>query len=118
MARAACGLASDQWFVSLSRFTSAQIWAGKATRRRNAEAADLVVRPEKIRFAGDTLHLDNKLAGCVTEIVYAGDATRYRVRVADDLILTVKRQNRAGLEEYEVGDRVTIGWRAEDGSTV
>ena len=91
---------------------------GNGDLGQRGKATDLIVRPEKIRFTVDTPQLDNVLAGCVTEVVYAGDATKYRVRVADDLVLTVKRQNRAGQEVYTVGDQVTIGWRAEDGSTV
>ena len=62
--------------------------------------------------------LDNVLAGSVVEIVYAGDATKYRVRVAGDLALTVKRQNRAGQSPFQPGDTVEIGWRAADGSVV
>ncbi len=80
-------------------------------------ARELVVRPEKIRFADDA-QLDNVLNGTVTEVVYTGDATKYRVRVTDEVILTVKRQNRAGQADYAVDDAVTIGWRAEDGSIV
>ncbi len=78
----------------------------------------LVVRPEKVSFAVDELALDNVLAGSITQVVYVGDATKYRVQVADDLILTLKRQNRAGRRPYSLGDSVDIGWRAEDGSTV
>ena len=58
------------------------------------------------------------LTGAVVEIVYAGDATKYRVRVADDLALTVKRQNRADQSPFAAGDTVEIGWRAADGSVV
>jgi spermidine/putrescine ABC transporter ATP-binding subunit len=85
---------------------------------RDGEITELVVRPEKLRFAEEEPDLDNVLAGCITEVVYAGDATKYRVRVADDLLLTVKRQNRAGQEQYAAGDRVAVGWRAADGSVV
>jgi putative spermidine/putrescine transport system ATP-binding protein len=80
--------------------------------------SELVVRPEKLRFRADDPALDNVLSGPITEVVYAGDATKYRVRVADDLVLTVKRQNRAGQADYQAGDPVEIGWRADDGSTV
>ena len=79
---------------------------------------ELVVRPEKIRFVSDDPHLDNVLSGTVTEVVYAGDATKFRVRVTDDIVLTAKRQNRAGQADYVAGDTVKIGWRAADGSTV
>jgi spermidine/putrescine ABC transporter ATP-binding subunit len=86
--------------------------------RATGAATGLVVRPEKIRFAADEPGLDNVLTGAVVEIVYAGDATKYRVRVADELALTVKRQNRAGQSPFAAGDTVEIGWRAADGSVV
>ena len=38
--------------------------------------------------------------------------------VAGDLALSVKRQNRAGQPQVQVGDTVALGWRAEDGSLV
>jgi spermidine/putrescine ABC transporter ATP-binding subunit len=81
-------------------------------------AMELIVRPEKLRFVSDDPHLDNVLTGTITEVVYAGDATKYRVRVTDDMVLTAKRQNRAGQAGYVAGDTVEIGWRAADGSTV
>jgi spermidine/putrescine ABC transporter ATP-binding subunit len=81
-------------------------------------ATELVVRPEKIRFVSDEAHLDNVLAGTVIDVVYAGDATKYRIRVAGEILLVLKRQNRTGQTHYVAGDGVEIGWRAEDGSTV
>jgi ABC-type Fe3+/spermidine/putrescine transport system ATPase subunit len=91
-------------------------WNGAASDGQ--QPVELVVRPEKIRFAADDPHLDNVRSGFVTEVVYAGDATKYRVRIGNDLVLTVKRQNRAGQAAYQPGDSVEIGWRAEDGSIV
>ncbi len=81
-------------------------------------ATGLVVRPEKIRFVADDLALDNVVRGHIEEIIYVGDATKYRVQVTDDIALTVKRQNRAGQASYASGDSVEIGWHTEDGSLV
>jgi putative spermidine/putrescine transport system ATP-binding protein len=83
-----------------------------------ATPTGLIVRPEKIRFASDEPNLDNVLMGSVVEVVYAGDATKYRVLVPGDLALIVKRQNRAGQPQFQIGDTVELGWRAEDGSLV
>jgi ABC-type Fe3+/spermidine/putrescine transport system ATPase subunit len=87
-------------------------------RCAGAETTGLVVRPEKIRFTADEAGLDNVLIGSVVEVVYAGDATKYRVQVAGGLTLTVKRQNRAGQPPFDLGDGVEIGWRTADGSVV
>jgi putative spermidine/putrescine transport system ATP-binding protein len=87
-------------------------------RAAAAPATGLIVRPEKIRFTSDEPNLDNVLTGSVAEVVYAGDATKYRVLVSGDLALIVKRQNRAGQPQFEIGDNVALGWRAEYGSLV
>ena len=56
--------------------------------------------------------------GTVTDVIYVGDTTKYRVRVTDDLGLTAKRQNRAGHHHIVSVDTVRLGWSAEDGSFV
>jgi len=80
--------------------------------------AELIVRPEKVRFADEEPDLDNVLIGRVTELIYVGDATKYRIQVADHLVLVAKRQNRAGQRTYQAGDEVAVGWRTDDGSVV
>jgi ABC-type Fe3+/spermidine/putrescine transport system ATPase subunit len=82
------------------------------------EAREYVIRPEKIRFVADDSSLDNVFTGAITEIVYAGDATRYHIQLPDDVTLTAKRQNRAGQTEFQAGDRVAFGWHAADGSMI
>jgi putative spermidine/putrescine transport system ATP-binding protein len=82
------------------------------------EAREYVIRPEKIRFVADDASLDNVFTGAITEIVYAGDATRYHIQLPGDVTLTAKRQNRAGQAEFQPGDRVAFGWHAEDGSMI
>jgi spermidine/putrescine ABC transporter ATP-binding subunit len=89
-----------------------------ATSLQDWKPSALIIRPEKLRFVADEPGLDNVLGGCVTDVVYAGDATKYRLRVTNDVVLTIKRPNRAGQEAYRVGDAVTIGWCIADGSVI
>jgi putative spermidine/putrescine transport system ATP-binding protein len=75
----------------------------------------LIVRPEKltVRWA-DGQSAGDDCPGVVTEVTYVGDVTRYRVRVDDDVALTVKVHNRAGTFAAAVGTAVRIGWDPGD----
>jgi hypothetical protein len=46
----------------------------------------------------------------VLEVIYAGDATRYRVGLGGDTTLTVKIPNRLGGPAYAPGDAVRLAW--------
>jgi spermidine/putrescine ABC transporter ATP-binding subunit len=74
----------------------------------------LVLRPEKIRFDDGSPGLDCHLEGIVEEAVYVGEATRFRVRVGQDLRLTLKQPNRAGEANSAVGVRQRIAWAGAD----
>jgi putative spermidine/putrescine transport system ATP-binding protein len=69
----------------------------------------LMIRPERVRLTawqdgrGDAL-----LEGRVTEVVFLGETTRYRVE-AGSIQLTVKQQNLDG-RFFAVGSPVGIGW--------
>jgi putative spermidine/putrescine transport system ATP-binding protein len=77
----------------------------------------LVVRPEAVRFAGPS-PLDCVLDGTVEEMIYVGDTTRYKVRIADDLIVTAKLQNRSGEVRATPGERCSLGWQRDDAIVV
>ena len=54
--------------------------------------------------------IPNRGRGVVCEVVYVGDATRYRVAVATAGTLTIKIQNRLAFRPYAVGDPVELAW--------
>jgi ABC-type Fe3+/spermidine/putrescine transport system ATPase subunit len=68
------------------------------------------VRPEKLLVAEAALPEVNACKGTVEEIVYAGDATRYRVAVGADGAIMVKVQNRLAARQYRPGDPVVLTW--------
>jgi len=82
-----------------------------------AEGAWLVVQPEAVRFAGPG-PLDCTLDGTIEEVIYVGDTTKYKVRVADDLIVTAKLQNRSGEVRAAPGERCSLGWQRDDAIVV
>ncbi|MBN2452465.1 MAG: ABC transporter ATP-binding protein [Lentisphaeria bacterium] len=80
----------------------------------------LSVRPEKFTIQTETPEPDplrNPLPGCVEDVVYLGDRTKYRVRI-DDYLLTVYRQHsRFLLDQKPItwNDSVWVSWHADDG---
>jgi spermidine/putrescine ABC transporter ATP-binding subunit len=81
---------------------------------REAQAVTAAVRPEKIVVVGGPAADQNSCKGKVEEIIYAGDATRYRVGVGAAGILTVKTQNRVATRQYGPGEGVLLAWDPED----
>lgn len=54
--------------------------------------------------------------GEVISVIYHGKATVYRVRVDEELIITVFDQNRSETDSVhiEIGDTIYLHWRAVD----
>lgn len=77
------------------------------------------LRPEKIiltKNAEPLIGYDSQISGQVISLIYHGKSTLYRVRVSENLVMTVFDQNRGqnGLNEAEVGDQVYLYWRTLD----
>ena len=74
------------------------------------------LRPEKIALeaGGAPRDDDGGAAGTVEELTYAGDVTRYRVRVGGGDTLLVKVANRSGAARAAVGDPVRLRWDGDD----
>jgi putative spermidine/putrescine transport system ATP-binding protein len=75
-------------------------------------ATQLSIRPERV-VVGAT-HLANRAEARVEELIYLGDHIRCRMSLlgADDFI--VKVPNTAGHAHLSEGERVVVGWSAED----
>jgi putative spermidine/putrescine transport system ATP-binding protein len=73
----------------------------------------LLVRPENISI-GDERAAENCFPGVISDVVYTAGSVRYRVRLGDDLVLTVRVPSRHGIVLHAVGDAVTVAWRASD----
>lgn len=73
------------------------------------------LRPEKIILTKTSVQLvgyDNQIAGQVVSLIYHGKSTLYRIRVGENLVMTVFDQNRSqnDLCEAIVGDQVYLHW--------
>jgi len=76
------------------------------------ESVTVALRPERIVIAED--RGENRFEGIIEEVIYVGEATKFRVRIGDERFLTVKQPSRLETMQWRRGDRVTLGWRAED----
>lgn len=77
------------------------------------------LRPEKIiltKTPETLIGYDSQILGHVISLIYHGKSTLYRIRVSENLVMTVFDQNRShnGLNQAEVGDRVYLHWRTLD----
>jgi len=74
----------------------------------------LLVRPENISLGGEHDCAENRFAGIVSDVVYTAGSVRYRVRLTENFVLTVRVPSRHGIVLHAIGDAVTVAWRASD----
>jgi len=77
------------------------------------------IRPEQVRIGhdGDLEELKNHFSGVVHSLLYQGDVSVYRVKLANDAMIEALLPNSAPgrAELFEVGDAVKLGWRHDAG---
>lgn len=93
-----------------------------AERLEGGQNVILALRPEKIRIQGPknggaeggaSSESRQWAAGKVEEVVYVGEARKYRVRV-DGEVLVASQLTRSDRKVFAPGDRVQLAWSAED----
>ena len=77
------------------------------------------IRPEQVRIGvhGELDELKNHFSGVVHNLLYRGDVSVYRVRLANGAMLETLLPNSAPgrAELFEAGDAVKVGWRHDAG---
>jgi len=87
-----------------------EFWGTPVAALAAGQRVTAAIRPEKL-LTDEAAAADlNRGRGVVCEVVYVGDATRYRVAVATAGTLTIKIQNRLAFRPYAVGDPVELAW--------
>jgi putative spermidine/putrescine transport system ATP-binding protein len=76
----------------------------------------VVVRPERVALSTAAEALDgwNRVAGRIEEVIYVGEATKYRVRTPAGQLVRVKQLNRRLSPIYETGREVVLCWHESD----
>ncbi len=87
-------------------------WIGASGPTAQAGAHLVVIlRPERVRIGG--AGLANRFDATVEDATYLGGLTVYRLRLGENRVLA-QAQNLGGAA-IAAGDRVSVGWEAEDG---
>jgi spermidine/putrescine ABC transporter ATP-binding subunit len=76
----------------------------------------IVVRPEKITLSSTVPDGPGSacIRGTIEEVIYVGEATKYRVRTPAGEIVRVKQLNRKLAPDYVVGSEVALHWHESD----
>jgi ABC-type Fe3+/spermidine/putrescine transport system ATPase subunit len=70
-----------------------------------------MVRPEKIALGSEAAY---GLPGTVETVVYVGEFIRYAVRVAPEMMISVKTPNTQAVARAKPGNTVRLRWAAAD----
>lgn len=77
------------------------------------------IRPEQVRIGvhGELMELKNHFTGVVHSLLYQGDVSVYRVKLANGAMIEALLPNSASgrAELFEAGDDVKVGWRHDAG---
>ena len=88
---------------------------GVATGAKGAFA----IRPEQVRIGmhSEIAELKNHFPGVVSNLLYCGDVTTYKIQLANGLMIESLLPNSAPgrAELFEAGDAVRVGWRHDAG---
>jgi putative spermidine/putrescine transport system ATP-binding protein len=105
-------LVSDNGRPMLKTDNDWQIPLAAHDGRAHGSPIEVALRPERAAIGEGRGEIQVK--GTVEEIIYFGETTKSRVRLAHGEELIVKQQNRGGGERWDPGDTVTVWWNAHD----
>jgi spermidine/putrescine ABC transporter ATP-binding subunit len=74
----------------------------------------VLIRPERPRLLADGARADNVFSGTIDELIYLGESVKYRIRLEQGIDLVVRWPFKREGDALNVGDRVTVGWSADD----
>ena len=77
----------------------------------------MAIRPEKISLQESSPKNERDritIQGVVADKVYVGNNTKYLFTIGSEIRFKVLVQNRAGQEDYNIGDRLDLSWFKDD----
>jgi putative spermidine/putrescine transport system ATP-binding protein len=72
------------------------------------------IRPERPVFKSPEQEMPNVIRGIIDDVIYVGGLTKYKVMAEENLTFFIEESSRAGGPRHRRGERVEIGWNAED----
>jgi spermidine/putrescine ABC transporter ATP-binding subunit len=77
-------------------------------------AVEVLLRPERLRPLVPGESAENRFSAEVIEVIYLGNASKYRLRLDDGLQLTVRWPGDANRDALAPGARLDVGWDRAD----
>lgn len=74
----------------------------------------VVVRPERPVFLAEGENLPNMVQGIVEEIIFIGHTLRYHIRLNDNQLLVIRKQEVPYNVNVQIHAQVRVGWLIED----
>lgn len=74
----------------------------------------LSIRPEKIRVGRRLQGVDNVFEGKIEETIYQGSLVVMRIKLIDGISLNAQVPMIDKVADFEVGNKVSVGWNKED----
>ncbi len=112
-------VASDHGHLLLRSALLGDLAAELGPGLKAGDRGSLALRPELLRVAErlESLDLRNRFAGHVTELLYLGDVTLYKIALEGGYVVEALLANAAPgrARLFKVGDAVAVGWRHDAG---
>ncbi len=105
-------IAGDRCLVKVD--TGEMVTALKVNVDQNGKRTTLSLRPERITLNPEPGSLENVFEGTIKELIYLGDHLRTRIDVCGNDEFIVKVPNAAGRLKVNKGEKIRVGWTAED----
>jgi putative spermidine/putrescine transport system ATP-binding protein len=86
---------------------------GEIGARPPGAAAQLLVRPERIRWAEDE-PTEVRADGVVAAVTFLGERLRYQIRLEGGPVITVSRPNLRNIRVVGLGSAIQVGWNRDD----
>jgi putative spermidine/putrescine transport system ATP-binding protein len=92
------------------------VWLPSREQGSGRAALSLVLRPESLQVSTGDLGTDNAYPGEIEDVIYLGGSSECRVKIGPLRLFAIMPS--AAAARLSSGERVNIGWRAEDGVIV
>ena len=107
----------EQDYATISINDLANFRIPKPTDYKENKKILMAIRPEKISLQESSPKNERDritIQGVVADKVYVGNNTKYLFTIGSEIRFKVLVQNRAGQEDYNIGDRLDLSWFKDD----
>jgi putative spermidine/putrescine transport system ATP-binding protein len=92
------------------------VWLPTGEPRSSGTPQTLVLRPEALQVGSGELGTDNRFPGDIQDVIYLGASSECRIQVGALRLVAIMPT--AAAARFRPGERVSVGWNADDGVVV